>query len=387
MRMNKTNNQHGFTLMEIIVVIVVLGIVSAVAMRSMDAPIKTARFEQTKEELAHLAWAIAGNPNLYNSGSRTDFGYVGDVGALPAGLDSLVNNPGYSTWNGPYMNAGFGSTDIKLDAWGRAYLYSGGITLKSAGSGTDTIVRTIASSTADLIANTVSGTITDAAGNPPGDSASSVSVTLSYPDGTGGTSDSVLTVSSGGQFSFVSMVPVGNHEIRAIYAATDDTTSGWISVMPGGTSISSLRFPGALWAASGGGGGGGSSGDLVYVPGSAQCTGGSNEDMQFNIYNDGSAGITVTWMVVTYSHSPTSYFEIVKWDGSTKFDSSSPRAASGDTISFSSSGTIAVSDSKTIVIENYRDAQSGGGSDVDMSGTDMTVTFSDGSTINFNSGY
>ena len=62
-----------------------------------------ARTETTIARMDMLARAIAGDPNLISGGVRSDFGYVGDVGALPSNLDQLVTNPGYSTWGGPYV--------------------------------------------------------------------------------------------------------------------------------------------------------------------------------------------------------------------------------------------------------------------------------------------
>ena len=56
-----------------------------------------------------LAHAVAGDPDLVAGGTRSDFGYVGDIGALPSDWDDLVTNPGYSTWNGPYVQDEFAS--------------------------------------------------------------------------------------------------------------------------------------------------------------------------------------------------------------------------------------------------------------------------------------
>ena len=91
----------GYTLIELVIVIIILGIITTVAMRSIKDTNQTARIEETKKELEQLAIAIAGNPDLISGGQRTDFGYVGDIGALPPNLDALVQNPGgYTTWKG-----------------------------------------------------------------------------------------------------------------------------------------------------------------------------------------------------------------------------------------------------------------------------------------------
>jgi len=38
--------------------------------------------EETRKEIDRLACAIAGNPELYDNGIRSDFGYIGDTGAM-----------------------------------------------------------------------------------------------------------------------------------------------------------------------------------------------------------------------------------------------------------------------------------------------------------------
>ncbi|MCK4858603.1 MAG: prepilin-type N-terminal cleavage/methylation domain-containing protein [candidate division Zixibacteria bacterium] len=376
----------GFTLIEIVVVIVIMGIIATVALRSIDKTLETTKTENTKREMEQLTYAIAGNPNLYTNGMRTDFGYVGDIGAMPPNLDALVTNPGsYSTWKGPYMSNSFSesSTDYKLDAWGKAYSYSG-VTIQSTG-GSNTLTKLIAPTVADLTANTVTGSVTDAGGNPPGDSASLVTVILSFPNGVGGVTDSSVSISASGAFTYTDAIPVGNHKIQAVYSSTNDTVISYVSIMPGGTTHANLRLPGAPWAESGGGGGGGGS-DLEFVTGSASCPGGGNNNVEFDIYNGSSSTITLTWLIATYSHTPTAYYRKVKCDGSVVFDSSNPRAASGDTASFTPSQLIWASEVKTIKLEDFNDTQSGVGAPVDMTNTDFTVEFSDGSTITFNSG-
>lgn len=372
--------------MELVAVIVIMGIIAAVAMRSIGSTLETVRVDNTKREMEQLNFAIAGNPSLYSNGMRSDFGYVGDVGSLPSTLTNLVTDPGYSTWDGPYVSSDFSEAgdEYKRDAWGALYTYNN-ISIQSNGGGGGTMTRPICSSISELTSNSVSGSITDAAGNPPGDSSSAVSVIITFPDGSGGITNSSITVSPGGSFSFSNSIPIGNHMIRAVYSATNDTVTTYVSVMPNGESFASMRFPGAIWAASGGGGGGGS-GVIEYVTGSASCPGAQNDEVQFNIRNNGSTSISVSWLVVTYSHSPTSYFQKVRWGGDQMYNSPNPRAASADMISFGSSKSIGASSTETINIDMFKDSQSGGGSSVDMSSTDFTITFSDGSVITFNSG-
>jgi prepilin-type N-terminal cleavage/methylation domain-containing protein len=129
-----STRQAGFTLIEMVVVIVIMGILASVAIKQVVTSVDTAKYDQTEQELDQLAFAIRGNPSAYGQGTRTDFGYVGDVGAFPPNLDALVQNPGgYSTWKGPYIDRGIGSTDFKTDGWGTTYTLTDTL-IRSSGS-------------------------------------------------------------------------------------------------------------------------------------------------------------------------------------------------------------------------------------------------------------
>jgi len=180
----------GFSLIELIVIIVVLGILAAVAMQSMSASVEDIRRIETEREMDMLADAMVGNASLYSGGARSDFGYVGDIGAFPLNLQALAENPGgYTTWNGPYLPAGFVQDTVGylLDAWGQPYQYAGGVIVTSGGGGTP-ITKKIANAAADYLSNTLSGVITDANDSVPGIIyMDSVDIAISIPDGSGGT--------------------------------------------------------------------------------------------------------------------------------------------------------------------------------------------------------
>jgi prepilin-type N-terminal cleavage/methylation domain-containing protein len=194
--MAKNRAQSGYTLIELVVVLVIIGIITAVGLRSLTEVNETGRFEETRSEMDRLAIAICGDPTLVSGGARSDFGYVGDVGALPPNLDALTSNPGgYATWDGPYISNEFsdgGATDwFKFDGWGIAYIYSGGRTIGSTG-GSTALTRELAGSIDDLLYNDISIVITDLDKTPPGAVyADSVRFDLIYPNGSGGlTTDS-----------------------------------------------------------------------------------------------------------------------------------------------------------------------------------------------------
>ncbi|RKX17515.1 MAG: hypothetical protein DRP35_10815, partial [Candidatus Zixiibacteriota bacterium] len=94
MNINKIKDQIGISLIEVVLVITIMGILVSVAMNSASQFSETAKIEETKQELDNIAIAITGNSLLNNNGVRTDFGYVGDIGALPNSLDNLNSDPG-----------------------------------------------------------------------------------------------------------------------------------------------------------------------------------------------------------------------------------------------------------------------------------------------------
>ncbi len=238
------NDKNGFTLIETIIVMLIIGIVAAVAMRKMNETVESAQFEQTKKEMNQIAMAIVGNPEVYSRGARTDFGYVGDVGAFPRDLDDLVTNPGYATWDGPYVKGGFDANAFKRDGWGTDYTYSDTL-IQSTGSGTD-IDKKITTSSAAL-SNAVAGYVVDANRQmASGVFKDSVLVSLIYPDGSGGTAVTTVNPDDHGRFAF-SGVPIGNHTLRVIYTPDTDTTTYSVTVYPGKDVSLDIVFPADLW--------------------------------------------------------------------------------------------------------------------------------------------
>lgn len=238
-------NSRGFTLIEMVIVIVIMGILATVATMNFSSTLDTAKYEAAKSEMEGLARAIIGNPDLYDNGARSDFGYVGDVGALPANLDALVTNPGYSTWKGPYIKGDFTAADFKSDPWGVNFQIIG-TTLRSTGSGGN-IDKLFAPSSAALLTNTVIGVVLDANQNAPGSTyKDSVSIQLLYPDGSGGTATVATAPTAAGSFSFAG-IPIGNHTLRVICLPAHDTLDFTICIKPGSSPRADLTLPVDLW--------------------------------------------------------------------------------------------------------------------------------------------
>lgn len=240
------SDNHGFTLIELVIVILIIGVIGTVATLRMQESIATARYEQTKQEMEQLAFAIAGNPGVYANGARSDFGFVGDNGRLPSTLDALVHNPGsWSTWHGPYIDSGASGNDFKKDAWNSNYVYTDTL-LRSTGSGAN-IDKLIAASSAVLLSNAVSGYVVDADMEPPtAGFVDSVTVVLTYPNGSGGFSQPTTHPDTHGRFSYAN-VPIGNHSLRVIHVPTSDTMTYSVTVYPERDISLDIVFPADLW--------------------------------------------------------------------------------------------------------------------------------------------
>lgn len=119
MKRTRTNRARraGFTLIEIMLVVVIIGLIAAVGLPKIMGNTEKARTNTAKAQI-----------NMLSTGAMQ---YEMDVGAYPQSLDQLVNSTG-PKWDGPYTNSG----KIPVDPWGNAYTYSAdakGFEIKSNG--------------------------------------------------------------------------------------------------------------------------------------------------------------------------------------------------------------------------------------------------------------
>lgn len=128
-------------------IIVVLGIIAAVAIPKMGNMTESSKISATKAEMMMLKKAIVGNPQAVAGGRFVDVGFEGDVGHPPVSLSELGAKPdtvaAYNKftrlgWNGPYVDTS--GSEYLTDAWGTGYVYdASGRRLVSIG-GADSIV-------------------------------------------------------------------------------------------------------------------------------------------------------------------------------------------------------------------------------------------------------
>jgi len=129
-QIHKIKNSAGFTLIEILMTIMIMGILGAVAMVSFIDYGKEAKLSVTQKRLAEFKVAISGDPQLVVNGEYIKQGFIADNGSLPTSLNDLVTQgsyPAYSYitkrgWRGPYVDSTVSGWN--QDAWGTTFSYS-----------------------------------------------------------------------------------------------------------------------------------------------------------------------------------------------------------------------------------------------------------------------
>jgi general secretion pathway protein G len=106
---NDRKNERGFTLVELIVVLVILGLLAAVV-----APKLYDKLAQSKTQICRIQVKEL-------EGALQMFAF--DVGRYPntaEGLDALIRNPGnLDSWKSSYLT----KNEVPKDPWGKPYIY------------------------------------------------------------------------------------------------------------------------------------------------------------------------------------------------------------------------------------------------------------------------
>jgi hypothetical protein len=82
-----------------------------------DQTIKDAQRKSAAAQMGDIYRAITGDPY------QETFGYLGDVGDYPATLNALIQSPGLTGWNGPYVNTALVSVSTIYDLYGSPLEY------------------------------------------------------------------------------------------------------------------------------------------------------------------------------------------------------------------------------------------------------------------------
>jgi general secretion pathway protein G len=247
----RTHDGHeGFTLLELVVIIAVIGILAAAVTPTVMNQIMDTRVSATEAEARALYESMVGAP----ASDGTRFGFVGDIGRLPTTLQELAapsGLPSYATgntrsigmgWRGPYINSGTSPNDYQRDAFGRNYVVNSG-QVRSYGpdgvaNNSDDIVyppsAPVVTGTVAITVKTITGgkTIVDPAG---------YRVDLYYANG--GTES--VVADSASPFTFAN-VPMGLHAVRVIKTSNPNAGSTMVEdtavVRPGTTNAAELWF-------------------------------------------------------------------------------------------------------------------------------------------------
>ncbi len=127
---SRKTNVSGFTLVELVIIIVILGIVAAVAVPKFGTLTENSKITATKDEITRLKTAIIGDSRVVSGGEYVNRGFEGDVGHAPSQLQDLVQKPDsippYNKftrigWNGPYLDSA--EQYYLVDAWSNPYVY------------------------------------------------------------------------------------------------------------------------------------------------------------------------------------------------------------------------------------------------------------------------
>lgn len=132
--------RHGFTLVELVLVLIILAILASAALNMVDIQVDQVRFEQTQQTMNAIEHAVLGAENSRApDGSRMVSGFVADCGRLPYSLEELYLHPTALVpvftsaapagdvdvtvtggWNGPYLQLAIGGTSLP-DGWASGF--------------------------------------------------------------------------------------------------------------------------------------------------------------------------------------------------------------------------------------------------------------------------
>ena len=110
-RWNSATRQRGFTLVEMLLVLVILATLAAVVVPKFAGRSKQAKVTAAKSQISNLEIAI--------DSFEVDMGYYPKAGNDLRDLIEEPNSSSVQDWQGPYLKKG-----IPKDPWGNDYIYN-----------------------------------------------------------------------------------------------------------------------------------------------------------------------------------------------------------------------------------------------------------------------
>jgi prepilin-type N-terminal cleavage/methylation domain-containing protein len=371
---------QGFTLMELLVVLLIIGILSTVALRTIDATRNRSLFDQTTREMNQLVQAMVGNPDMTYDGRRVDFGFYGDMERLPNDLRELANDPGDPSWHGPYMRRTVAgdTAGYLLDGWGNYYNYNpveG--TISSLGDGKYPMTVRVADTLTHLYDNIICGTITDVYDNPPDPRVASNIVTLVLHYNNQVYSPKLKFAGPGGYYEYSptsldgpDFVPIGIHKLQAI--CMGETLTRWVTVAPRSRTVVDFKFAQSFRS-------------RLQVVGAPRLTSDS-AGFRIDIVNTGMADITVNWLWCFDTNPDSAFMRSFTIDGN--FGTGYPKTPGedgtgpGDTILFA---PVTISPNMTekveLLFQEFYETENGLGQRANVYNKVFQYRFDDGSEI------
>ena len=98
--------REGFTLIEVLLVVAILGILATIVVVNFGGKQEKAMIRACRTSIAAICTAV----DMYEV----------DTGRYPSGLQQLIQSSGEPNWSGPYIKSG----GVPVDPWGQEFQYT-----------------------------------------------------------------------------------------------------------------------------------------------------------------------------------------------------------------------------------------------------------------------